>query len=192
MSWVVDIGNSSIKWAGYKEGAITDGQSYLRSGSSVAEDLQAIWGGLPTPGEMICSCVAGAEFEQAFIQWCQDTWDLEPVFVYATEQACGVNNAYINAERLGADRWAALLAAHRLVPGPVCIIDCGTAITIDVVQDDGQHLGGLILPGLKLMRESLTGRTHMPVEESEGDNTTLFARNTADAINGGALDFCGG
>ena len=54
-------------------------------------------------------------------------------------------------------------------------------------QADGQHLGGLILPGKRLMRELLSGRTHMLVEESEGDNTTLFARNTADAINGGAL-----
>jgi type III pantothenate kinase len=187
MIWVVDIGNSSIKWAEYEAGAIKESQSYLRSGPTVAEELDCIWADLEKPDEMICTCVAGEEFEQAFVQWCQKTWSLQPLFVHATEQACGVSNAYTRADRLGADRWAALVAAHRLLPGPSCIIDCGTATTIDVMQADGQHLGGLILPGMRLMRESLSGRTHMLVEESEGGNTTLFARNTADAINGGAL-----
>ncbi len=187
MTWVVDIGNSSIKWAEYEAGAITAPHSYLRPGATVAKELDSIWGDLESPGEMICSCVAGDKYERSFKQWCKKTWGLVPVFVRATEQACGVSNAYIKANRLGADRWAALIAAKRLVSGPCCIIDCGTAITIDVLQEDGQHLGGLILPGLTLMRESLSGRTQMLIEESEGDNTTLFARNTADAINGGAL-----
>ncbi len=187
MTWVVDIGNSSIKWARYEDGAIGESQSYLRSETTIEADLEAIWAGLESPGELLCTCVAGDKFELALSQWSQQAWGLAPHFMRASEQACGVRNAYTQPDRLGADRWAALIAAHRQMSGPSCIIDCGTAITIDVLQADGQHLGGLIMPGLKLMRESLSNRTHLQVEESEGDNTTLFARNTADAINGGAL-----
>jgi type III pantothenate kinase len=131
--------------------------------------------------------VAGEDFEQELAQWCQQVWELQPVFIRAAKQGFGVTSAYTHADRLGADRWVAMVAAQRQVRGASCVIDCGTATTIDVLQADGQHLGGLILPGLQLMAESLSTRTRIVVDETEGGNTTLFARNTADAIHGGAL-----
>jgi len=187
MTWLVDIGNSSIKWAEYKPNKLGESQAFLRTESGVGEDLDTIWGNADSPEHLLCCCVAGEEFEQLFSQWCQQVWGLQPEFVRSPEQGCGVTNAYLKPERLGSDRWAAMVAAHHLSAGASCVIDCGTAITIDVLQADGLHLGGLILPGLKLMADSLNTRTHVDIDESEGGNTTLFARNTADAIHGGAL-----
>lgn len=187
MTWLVDIGNSSIKWAEYTAGKLAESQTFLRTQLGIAEDLDSIWGNLQSPQQLICCSVAGEAFEQELMQWCQQVWELQPVFIRALEQGFGVTNAYTNTERLGADRWVAMVAAHQLVPGASCVIDCGTATTIDVLQADGQHLGGLIIPGLRLMAEALTTRTQIVIDESEGDNTTLFARNTADAIHGGAL-----
>ncbi len=187
MTWLIDIGNSSIKWAEYKPGELADSQSFTRTDSGVAEDLDSIWGNASSPQQLICCSVAGDAFEQELTQWCEQVWELQPVFIRAVEQGFGVSNAYTSADRLGADRWVAMVAAHQLVPGASCVIDCGTATTIDVLQADGQHLGGLILPGLRLMADSLSARTQVVIDESEGDNTTLFARNTADAIHGGAL-----
>ncbi len=68
---------------------------------------------------------------------------------FTTEpEAFGVTNAYRQPERLGVDRWLSLLAAAQMVSGNVIIIDAGSAITLDLLRADGQHLGGAILPGL--------------------------------------------
>ena len=63
-------------------------------------------------------------------------------------QALGVTNAYREPERLGVDRWMALIAASKLVSGDVFVIDAGSAITLDLLRADGKHLGGAILPGI--------------------------------------------
>jgi type III pantothenate kinase len=187
MTWYVDIGNSSIKWAQLKAKELTPSERYQRTTAGHAEDLDAAWGNLSSPKELVCSCVAGESFEQAMITWCQQVWGITPVFIRTTQQAMGVTNAYVNPEQLGVDRWAAMIAAHQMNPKACCVVDCGTATTVDVVESNGQHMGGLIIPGNQLMADSLLDKTAITATESEGDNSTLFARHTADAIKGGAL-----
>lgn len=187
MTWVVDIGNSSINWGACRDGCITKSQSFYRTELGMAEDLDGIWGSEPSPESIVCSCVAGEKIEQAFVTWCEQVWGIQPTMIRSTAQAFGVKNAYLQSDRLGSDRWSALIAVHQLLGEACCLVSCGTAMTIDVIEADGQHLGGLIMPGRRLMCESLSQGTAISIGESEGDNTTLFARNTADAINGGAL-----
>jgi len=62
-------------------------------------------------------------------------------------QALGITNGYLEPERLGDDRWMALLAAAGIVDGDCLVIDAGSAITLDLLRADGRHLGGTILPG---------------------------------------------
>src|SRR5665811_873452 len=80
-------------------------------------------------------------------------------FIVAREMQCGVRNGYSNAGQLGSDRWAALIAAWHLVRGKCLVVNCGTAITIDTLSEEGKFLGGLILPGVDLMRRSLVAAT---------------------------------
>jgi type III pantothenate kinase len=65
----------------------------------------------------------------------------------STAKALGIINAYQQPERLGVDRWMTLLAAREMLPGDCVVIDAGSAITLDLLRADGQHLGGAILPG---------------------------------------------
>ena len=65
----------------------------------------------------------------------------------------GVINGYRQPERLGVDRWLALIGAAGLVDGDCVVIDAGSAITLDLLRGDGQHLGGAILPGINTSRE---------------------------------------
>ncbi len=65
------------------------------------------------------------------------------------------------------DRWAAILAAYQYYPQGVCVVDCGTAITLDVVHRDGRHLGGYILPGFDLVRHILLKKTAITVIDDE-------------------------
>ena len=188
MNWVVDIGNSAIKWAPVSEGGIGPSACSTWRESGLAETLDQEWSNIDAPEQINCVCVAGDEVEQEFRRWCQDVWQLEPQMAHSQENILGVSNAYIDAESLGTDRWLALIAAYQLYgQSPACIIDCGTAMTIDAIAADGNHLGGLILPGLQMMQSSLLAGTSVTLGDSEGESSTLFARNTADAVRGGAL-----
>jgi type III pantothenate kinase len=101
-----------------------------------------------------------------------------------------VRNGYREHSTLGADRWAALIAARHLVAGAALAVMAGTAPTIDALTQDGQFLGGLILPGFDLMAESLArGTAGLP--RTPG-GFALFPQSTADAIASGAIQaLCG-
>jgi type III pantothenate kinase len=75
----------------------------------------------------------------------------------ALEQG-GVRNGYADYQRLGLDRWLAVLGAYHLAAGACVVIDLGTAATSDFINEAGVHLGGYICPGMPLMRSQL--RTH--------------------------------
>jgi type III pantothenate kinase len=83
------------------------------------------------------------------------------------ERFSGVRNAYSEPSTLGVDRWLGILAGFHATGG-CCVVDCGSAITIDFVLDSGQHLGGFIAPGIRLMKESLKlGTRNVPVDPDE-------------------------
>ncbi len=131
------------------------------------------------------ACVAGKTMEQALTQWMQQHWQTTPVFLRTATQQAGVSNAYPEPAQHGVDRWAALLGAHALYRVPVCIIDIGTAVTIDLMDAQGKHYGGRIMPGLAMMRRSLQEQTQ-GIGRTQG-TTPDFAVNTADAVCSGTL-----
>jgi type III pantothenate kinase len=105
--------------------------------------------------------VAGASRERALRAALRSNGHPRPEFVISSAAAAGVRNAYARPASLGADRWAAAVAAWHGAGcyRTVCAVSIGTALTLDVVDQDGHHRGGLIAPGPALMRESLLGRT---------------------------------
>ena len=96
-----------------------------------------------------------------------------------------MNNAYDNPGQLGADRWAALIGAHALHPGAAIVVMAGTATTIDALDGTGRFRGGLILPGLALMRTALARNT-ADLPHATGHYRSL-PTNTDDAIVSGAI-----
>nr|WP_300310129.1 type III pantothenate kinase [Halomonas sp.] len=101
-------------------------------------------------------------------------------------ETLGVTNGYVEPGRLGVDRWMGVLAGYQLA-GACCVVDCGSAITIDFVLPGGRHLGGYILPGLRLMKESLKlGTGNVAIDpDSEADELLAPGRRTAEAVNHG-------
>ncbi|TDB01659.1 type III pantothenate kinase [Halomonas marinisediminis] len=104
----------------------------------------------------------------------------------STPEALGVTNGYEEPERLGVDRWLGVLAGYQQV-GACCAVDCGSAITIDFVLPGGRHLGGYILPGLRLMKESLKlGTRNVAIDpDSEPEELLVPGRRTVEAVNHG-------
>lgn len=107
---------------------------------------------------------------------------------HSTAEALGIRNGYEMPERLGVDRWLGVLSGYQLTGG-CCTVDCGSAITMDAVLPNGQHLGGYIIPGLRLMKESLKLGTRKVVIDPEEEVLHALSpgTKTGDAVNHGVF-----
>ncbi|MEX2517279.1 MAG: type III pantothenate kinase [Gammaproteobacteria bacterium] len=193
MKLLVDIGNSRIKWALWSGQWSDDNTSAVLeqthaasySGQPLHDWLEQHFAGLPATTEVYVASVAHADTNASFSQWQQQQRQCRPVFARTTRSAAGVQNGYNVAEQLGVDRWLALLAARRLHAGNVCVIDCGTAVTLDLLNSQGEHRGGVIAPGVELMQQALVQGT-VGVRLDAGDKTMQIpARDTEAAVQAG-------
>jgi type III pantothenate kinase len=183
---LADIGNTRVKWASVKDEELSGHGAVEHATVGLAQALEEAWGRLRKPSRLVVANVAGATAAGVLTGWALGRWGLTPELVVARDAAAGVRNAYPEPERLGADRWAALVGARALCQGAACVVDCGSAVTADALSAEGEHLGGLILPGLALMRRSLIEGTAgvRPVGDAD---VALLARNTAGAVAAGTL-----
>lgn len=183
MILLLDIGNTRIKWARLEGGRLGP----LQAASHVEEDLggvlQRVFDG-PKPERVLASNVAGPLIASALVELCTERFRLRPEFLIPAPETCGVVNGYVDPARLGADRWAAVIGAFHRFGGPACVIDAGTAITVDAVTKEGRHLGGLIAPGPQTMRRALAGATAALRDNGEGE-FALLCRDTRSAIGSG-------
>ncbi|MBI5462582.1 MAG: type III pantothenate kinase [Gammaproteobacteria bacterium] len=190
MILLLDAGNSRLKWAVLRNGHFEHGGVLEQSGDAIKELASAAWGELDAPEAVLVANVAGEPLRRALNSWVKRHWKLAPEYVVACAEQCGIRNAYAEPNRLGVDRWLALLAARELFQGPLCIVDCGTALTIDALAQDNRHLGGLIIPGLQLMREALAGRAEAIREQMQSashEQVRLLGADTGSAVVGGTL-----
>lgn len=184
---LVDIGNSRVKWAMLEDGRLGEQQAVSHAAWAPDDWRRKLF---PRPGvdRVVAATVAGASGADALRTAALQETGTEATFVTATREAAGVRNGYQDAGLLGVDRWLAVIAAHRLVSGACCVVDVGTAATIDAVTADGQHLGGFIVPGPDLMMRSLWSGTSDLAAKTAGSGDgaeSLFADNTRDAIERG-------
>jgi type III pantothenate kinase len=191
MSLLVDIGNSRVKWGIVQDDRIVSGQPFPSAAESLAESLDRYWLSLPVPHRIYACNVAGSNAEQAITAWTQRHWGDSPRFARSAERGYGVMNGYEKPEKLGVDRWVSLIALREFARGPACVVDCGTALTFDVLDADGRHLGGLIAPGLAMMRRSLV-RDTKGIRDIDSGDSRFFGRSTAAAVKGGVLAACTG
>jgi len=191
MKLLVDIGNSRLKWAWAKDGRIHTGPALVNEYINPAA-LRDIWQSLPSPDVLVVSCVSAGCLHDQVHAIAIELWPgISKVKVVSLPDAFGVKNFYQQPEKLGVDRWLSLIAARKHYDGPVCVADCGTAITIDLLDACGFHQGGLIAPGLTLMKDSLVQGTHA-LQWNGMPQRFGLADNTEAAIYSGTLAACCG
>ena len=183
MNLVLDLGNSRCKWALANDSLMPGGA--FAYGDDFTRTLDNGFSALPRPQHVAAVCVAASGHLQTLAQWVQRRWGLELQPIITRAAQLGVTNAYKDPTSLGADRWAALIAARARLPGAACVVDCGTALTIDALDQSGMYRGGVILPGLALMRAALL-RTQ-GVRDVVGDAGSALAQSTADGVAAGTL-----
>jgi type III pantothenate kinase len=152
--------------------------------TAAAASLAQSWVSVPAVDSAIASNVAGDAVRSVLESACAKRGIALQVIASQASQL-GVVNGYREPGQLGSDRWAALVAAHRLEPGNKLVVNVGTALTIDALAGDGRFLGGLIVPGPALMRRSLDrGTAGLRLTEGRFDE---FPRSTPDAVTSGAI-----
>lgn len=173
---LLDVGNSRVKWALVQTG------EWLAEGVCMHDDAARLlgeWDRLTPPASVIASNVAGEERLGALSTY----WRSRNVplrCVAAGTECAGVRNLYERPSQLGSDRWAALVGAWARTRSACLVVSAGTAVTVDALNDSGEFMGGMILPGKRLMQRSLAAGTH--ALEDDAGRITDFPRNTADAI----------
>jgi type III pantothenate kinase len=182
MILAIDAGNTLLKWGLHKDGA------WVAQGAVSHPDivrLWEVWKPYGAPQAIMISNVSGEKVRSA-LSVLLSRFRVAVQWVTATAEQCGVKNGYQTPAQLGADRWASLIAARRLHAGACLVVMAGTATTVDALSPSGQFLGGLIVPGLRLMIESLSTRT-AGIRPEQGEYA-LFPNNTRDAVYSGALN----
>jgi type III pantothenate kinase len=180
---LLDLGNSRLKWA------ISDGESW-RAGEPIAHTRSGLGdlAGLFEAASGIRQarlCSTAHTLTAGLVADLQDRAGIQTRRFQPPKEALGIRSAYDQPETLGADRFLAMVGARAQVGEAFLIVDAGTALTLDMVDEDGQHIGGLIVPGPVLMREALHRGT--AGVRSEGiPRLHEFARNTTDAVWSGA------
>lgn len=181
MMLVIDIGNSFVKWKSWGPAGVIG-----RGRLPVDADMTAAFAGMADNQKMqlVLGSVANRQVELVL----QQLFAGRIRRVITVASGLGVSNAYVDPEKLGVDRWAALVEAFcQSEKRACCVFDLGTAATLDVVDDEGFHQGGFIVPGLQMMKSSLLKSTervrfdlHKPTLHS-----VYYGQNTAEAVHCG-------
>lgn len=185
---LIDIGNTRIKWARLEQGTLQPQSASPHADWTAQTFVDTVLDPACQFHRVLVSNVAGPRMAEVVRAALAQARQVGPEFVISTAAAGGVRNAYSQPAQLGADRWLAIIAAHALERGAVCVVSVGTAMTIDGVEAQGRHLGGLIIPGPDLMVSSLLRNTSDIARRAEQGSTSdsFFADNTLGAIRQGA------
>jgi len=165
--------------------------SQIHRDQDFSQLLDKYWSEMRMPDAIWVASVADPAWSQQLSSWTQQFWGIRPFCVETEPAAFGVQSGYIDYRLLGVDRWLAIIAAYKKCADACCIVDCGTAATIDVVGAQGHHLGGYILPGVHSSRRALLEFTRIP-RVKHVDVASDIGDNTATAVElGGRLAIAG-
>lgn len=184
---LVDAGNSRLKWSELDvAGNISAQQARAYADRPALAVFIELLDTYPDVKHITLVHVLTHLFEESVQEACLER-GVGLHIVRSVESAYGIISGYQYPANLGADRFVGLVAAHHMAGEKACIVvDCGTAVTIDAVEKDGRHLGGLILPGLQLSADALIARAQNRLSLSF-EHPGIFADGTARAIGSGCL-----
>lgn len=187
----IDAGNTRVKWCLFDAGG-----NMLEN--CACPNTELAMAKFPNAVHVIISNVAGNAIAELLRSLLSNSATIH--WVQAQSAACHVINRYDKPATLGSDRWAALIAAWHIKHAPCVVVNAGTAVTIDALsilpennENPAEFIGGLILPGLNLMQQSLGLATAQLPKVEPAPNfsrltpITIFAQNTTDAIHAGTL-----
>lgn len=174
---LIDIGNTRVKWCLFENGKLFNHHAIVHKDLSPETALEQ----LPLAKLTWISNVAGQKFLDALQK-------SNVHFAVSCKELAGVKNGYKQPEELGVDRWLALIAAFQTTQSAVCVVDLGSAVTLDVIDKNGQHLGGHILAGWPLLSSAFSlSLPHIDFPKTLSGAPRSLSKSTEDGIKSGYL-----
>jgi type III pantothenate kinase len=190
MILVIDVGNTRLKWAWLTSTGLSDQQAVVHRDTKPAIWTSALFKSGQMPSRVLVSNVAGPEMGKTLNRLAKKIFRINAEFITAAREFQGLTNGYLDPSLLGADRWLALIGAWTKARTALCVVDAGTAVKVDSVDSGGHHQGGLIAPGIHMMREVLMNKTSDIAKAASNSTPSLagvLANNTIAAVSRGAV-----
>lgn len=190
----LDCGNTRVKWRVRNDKIVAMRGIFLTpEGFDAVTSNELAGAGIE---RVLVGSVLGDDYARKLASWAIAYLGVNPEFAVSEPHCNGVVNGYQQPEKLGVDRWLAILAAKAQSSSASVIVDCGSAITVDLVTSQGEHLGGYIAPGLRLMREALNtkttaiklGQIGFPENDFPGRNTVAAIKSAEFAMVSGLVE----
>jgi type III pantothenate kinase len=186
---LIDCGNTRLKWSFARDRQLGATRAIVHGGdpaamidSIEAEGPESIW----------IANVTGKERSDRLARRLLAHFRVPATIARVRQDLLGLHVAYANPSRLGVDRWLMLLAAWKLAGGAACVGAAGTALTFDAVDANGQHLGGVIAPGLLAAQQATLGSTRFAAAGPDLAYSTGLGADTEACVRQGAFHACAG
>jgi len=193
MKLLIDIGNQRLKWLTKDTwGTIYDRGIINHQTDSFEVKMKTQFGNLSKPSSVWIINTFKKDMIDKVARFAQDKWAMSPNYIQSVRQIAGVTNSYSLPLQLGTDRWAAIIAARKLVKPiiGVIVIDAGTAVTVDYVDSKGFFKGGVIIPGIETMKKALNAQiekiTISVVTHNKRQSINMLNIDTQSAVVNGA------
>ncbi len=187
MKLLIDICNTRLKWAFADREDVPEAAAVLHEGEPArilaqlpAHPVDSVW----------IAQVTGAQHEAALDAAVRLRYGCSTHYARSTARWRELQSGYAEPERLGVDRWLVMIAAWARYRSAFCVVDAGTALTADAVDDRGQHLGGFIAAGLQTQQHATLGATRFATRDSVPRYDAGLGRDTEACVRQGAMLAC--
>lgn len=182
MRLLIDAGNTRMKWRLEQAGsAINEGWSELGS----EDPLANIDDYLGSISRIAVTTVIHEEARLSLLSYLKRKVAAPVRFYWAEAKRFGLRNSYTDPHTMGADRWHGMYGAWKMCGQGCVVVDAGSAITVDYVNHQGEHLGGYILPGLNMMLKSLKTDAARINFKASNASVPHPGQSTAECVNQG-------
>lgn len=188
---LLDIGNSFIKWMLVEEAESSIGAEKVHYFDHRKADLNLFWQEVlsylePDTSDitLAIACVRRSILTK-LLDCCPERLETAQ-FVAKTESRFDrLINSYKTPSNMGIDRWLAMIGAFE--DRGIMVVDLGTAITVDIVNHEGQHIGGFIVPGLQSQLDTLLQSTEDVWTKQQAEWGIAPGNDTFECVNHGLM-----
>lgn len=192
MHLLIDVGNSRIKWALVEQVYDDEVSTYYGTLVELTSYIKSI------DVEITSVFLAAVNQTAELTELMNSVGFKEVIAVRSVAKQAGITNSYDQPERMGVDRWLAMIGAYHTLMAVQCktgiiVIDAGSALTIDVLDSKGHHLGGYIVPGFNMAQRALFSNTEQVKQYNErldgwNDYYHRLGNNTSQCVEYGVMN----
>jgi len=183
MFLLIDQGNSNLKWC------LSNDENILRSNCGLLTDLiDFLIVNKSAISKIVISSVKSVEHINTLCKILNENINIEIQIAQSSANYQSVKNGYTIPEQLGIDRWLVIVACWQRFQSAFMVVDAGSALTLDFVNNAGQHEGGHIIPGLMMQKKLLlTDTDKVRFADEFGATVYGLGVSTHQAVHNGCL-----